>query len=557
MTTSPGAEIADLSAKAGDREVDVIVVGSGAGGLSTAAVAAAGGASVVVLEKAASLGGTTRKAVGAVWIPDNRFMREAGLSDDHAACVRYIARLARPHRYDPADARLGLAAGEFDGIEEFVENAAEAHERLEELEAVRLRPTDGEPGSDYLGHLPENEAPRGRTIFPVDPEAADGDVEGAGNPLGGQWLVAGLAAAAQKRGTRIYTRAEVRDVVCVDGRVAGVRAATPTGAVELRARAGVVFASGGFTHDRDLRSEFLHGPVAGGCAALSNTGDFVRIAQSLGAVLGNMGEAWLAPLCLEMVATDPENAMSSFLTLGDGLVFVNRAGRRVVNEKLPYNEVARVMGLWDPNALEYSNSPLFAIWDEATASDWGLEMLGNPVRDASAPWVMSGETLADLADQLSRRLERLRDVVGRVGLADDFVDTLGATLHRFGHFADSGVDEDFRRGETPFERYVNGLLGARGDRNPSLRRLAGSGPYFGTILGLGTLDTKGGPRTDKVGRVLRGDGASVEGLFAVGNCAASPFGQGYPAAGSTLGPILTAGHLTGSFLGSLFRGPRD
>src|SRR5690606_24870049 len=114
-----------------DEEFDVVVIGTGAGGLSSAAIAAEGGASVLVLEKAARIGGTTRKSAAALWIPANRYMREAGIDDRTEDVIRFLARIGRPTLYNPDAPRFGLPAWEYEMLETFCANAAEAQDELE------------------------------------------------------------------------------------------------------------------------------------------------------------------------------------------------------------------------------------------------------------------------------------------------------------------------------------------------------------------------------------------------------------------------------------------
>lgn len=519
-----------------DEAFDVIIIGTGAGGLSAAAIAAEGGASVLVLEKANRIGGTTRKSAAALWVPGNRFMREAGIDDRPEDVIRFLARIGRPALYDPEAAHFGLPAWEYEMLEAFCVNAAEAQDELERVGAMWLSPSPFGI-SDYQGHREENLQPVGRTLY---------ESQTLGAADGGQVLVDRLAAGAESHGAEIRLDHEVTNVLLDDARaVIGVEVRTPSGTRRIGASAGVIFASGGFTHNPDYRLQFLNGPFMGGCAAPTNTGDFLRIAMGLGVELGDLSEAWTVSINMERMEREPDTFMSSFYVLGDGMIEVNRAGKRVVNEKAPYNEHGRVMSTWDPVKLRYPNMPLIAIWDQHVADRWGIDRFGNPVpaEGVDPYWVVSADSLEDLPAAIDAKLVELAGRIGHARLDEDFLDNLRVSLDRFGDLADSGVDEDFHRGGTEFERYVSARFGDGDGVNPLMRRLDTSGPVYAAVLALGTLDTKGGPRTTPDREVLRPDGTTITGLFAVGNCAASATGQGYPGAGATLGPIVTEGYL--------------
>ena len=135
-------------------------------------------------------------------------------------------------------------------------------------------------------------------------------------------------------------------------------------------------------------------------------------------------------------------------------------------------------------------------------------------------------------------------------LAADFTENLARAVERYRVFAESGVDTDFHRGETPIELTLAAMVGSGAGPNPTMRPLATTGPYFATVLGPGTLDTKGGPLVDTDGRVLRPTGEPIDGLYGAGNCVASPSGEGYWAGGGTIGPILCFAHLAGKHVAS-------
>lgn len=518
-------------------EYDIVVVGTGAGGLSAAAVAAARGLRVLVLEKADRIGGTTRKSAAALWLPANRYLIEAGVDDRTDDVVRYLARLSRPALYDPEAPSFGLPEWEYEQLVTFCENARAAQDEFERLDALYLAPA-AFGIEDYLGHLPEDVTPSGRTLY---------EAETLGGPTGGQVLVDRLAEGATKHGAEIRTGHEVREVVVEDAVVVGVVVVTDEGSTSIRARHGVVFASGGFTHNPEYRVQYLNGPFMGGCATETNTGDFLRIAKGLGAELANLSEAWTAPINVERMNREADTFMSSFYVLGDAMLEVNRAGYRVANEKAPYNEHGRIMSNWDSVKLRYANMPLIAIWDQEVADRWGIDRFGNPIpaEGVDPYWVVTGDTLTELTEAIDAKLAELGPLAGGARLDADFAQNLAVSIERFGELADRGVDEDFHRGETEFERYVSSRFGDGDGPNPLMRRLVLSGRLYASVLVLGTLDTKGGPRTTVQREVIRADGTTIPGLYAVGNCAASPTGQGYPGAGATLGPIVVEGYLAG------------
>jgi succinate dehydrogenase/fumarate reductase flavoprotein subunit len=332
------------------------------------------------------------------------------------------------------------------------------------------------------------------------------------------------------------------------GAVAGVVAAGPASAVLHVDAPAVVFGTGGFTHDRDLRSRYLAGPYVGGCASLGNTGDFLRIAQRAGAALGNLAHAWSAPIVLERLLRDPERVAGTFSLAGDAMVLVNCDGDRVVNEKAPYNEIVLAQLAWDPRRARYPHIPLIAVWDAGVASRFGGTDFGNPVPppETDGYWVVQGADIEALATGIAERLMRLRALTGGATLHGDFAARLRRTLARFDAFAETGVDEDLGRGETPIELAGAAMMGVSGGPNPTMRAFEPEGPYHATIFGPGTLDTKGGPQVDTAGRVLRVDGTPIHGLYGAGNCVASPSGQGYWGGGGTIGPILCFAHLAGT-----------
>jgi 3-oxosteroid 1-dehydrogenase len=518
-----------------DETFDVVVVGSGAAGFTAAVTAASEGASVIVLEKAATTGGTTRKAAAWFWILNNRFMREAGIEDPREDALRYLARLSRPAEYTPSDRYLGLPEHEYRALETFYDFGDEAIAALEELGA--LEAAAGLDVPDYSAQLKENVPKHGRTLWPAPAGGGQG---------GGEAMIERFGEAAERLGVEVRTSTPVANLILDGGRVTGV-VATGDGGGRIRARRGVVFASGGFTHNPALRRAFLRGPYVGGCAALTNTGDFIPLAQAAGAELGNMQQAWSAPIVIERMLRDPAKVAGSFVLPGTGMIIVNRDGRRVINEKAVYNEFTRTFFDWDSRTLSYPNLPLILIWDQQVAGGAAGNDFGNPVppADIDGYWVLRAGTLAELTDLIAKRLTELELPADHDTLAADFTENVRQSVSRYNELAESGLDTDFHRGETPIELALAAIFGPGEGPNPTMSPLAPAGPYYATILGPGTLDTKGGPRVDTDGRVLRPDSEPIDGLYGAGNCVASPSGEGYWAGGGTIGPILCYAYLAG------------
>jgi hypothetical protein len=519
-----------------DLEADIVVVGGGGGGLPAALFARWLGDEVMLLEKAAELGGTARKAAFWYWVPNNAPMRDLGIADGEADFLRYVARLSRPHHYDPESPTLGLSEWEFSLCRAIYESASPAAELLRERGALPYRHCRDVP--DYWSELPEDKAPTGRVLVPEDARESMSD--------GGEVGVRTMSEAAARDGVDVRTGHRVQRLVMADGAVVGVEATTASGAaVRVRARKAVIFATGGFTHDRELRENFLSAPVYGGCAAITNEGDFVRIASSAGAQLRNMNYAWMCPVPLEKAVAGRPDLVGMFSVAGDSMIFVDKHGRRVVNEKLPYNELAQEFFRWDPLSGEYPNLVLIQVWDqrsqEHSASDEYGRLIVPPGADAGH--VIRGETLEELQAAIAERLDRYRAHTGGLTLTEDFAANLRASVERYNRFAERGVDEDFGRGERAVQQLFNGLVKDEpGRENPTMWPISGTGPYYAALVTGGTLDTKGGPKATPDGQVVDDLDRPIPGLYGVGNCVASASRRGYWAGGATLGPIIAFAH---------------
>ncbi len=535
------------AAPAGDshwhEETDVVVVGTGAAGSAAAVFARLAGAAVLMVEKADYYGGTTAKSQGGYWIPNNSLMRERGIADPRDAALRYMARLAHPESYDPQQPALGLAARDFALIAAFYDHAARVVDALGAWGALASTFFPGGAGfqymPDYYAHLPENAAPFGRIL---SPRMADGS-PGFGIEIARQFEAATKNLSIP---VRFEHRAQ-RLVRGANGAVTGLEVATGAGDVRrIRARRGVIFGTGGFIHNPELRREFLRGTVYGGCTVPAAQGDLIPIAVAAGAQLGNMQNAWWSQVVFEQALLSSAVPMNVFVSPGDSMLQVNRYGRRFVNEKFVYNERTQLHFLWDPVRAEFTNLLSFMVYDQRTAQQFAGMY---PLAQGEAPYVLRADTLGGLAGAIGERLATLKHASGGFALDAGFADNLKSTVERFNGFAKTGKDLDFQRGETPVEKYFHALYRPPGQQNPApnatLHPLAAQSPYYAIILCAGVLDTKGGPKIDTHARMLDALGQPIAGLYGAGNCIAAPAAQAYWSAGATIGSALVFGALAG------------
>jgi succinate dehydrogenase/fumarate reductase flavoprotein subunit len=519
-------------------EADFVVVGSGAAGLTAAITARRRGLTVVVLEGLDVVGGTTGRSGTWIWSPNNRWMRDLGLTDERDDAVRYMARLSFPDRYRPDVERFGLEPHEYDMLDAFYSASGAALEEL--AEAGALDPVVRTDAPDYFADLPEDKAPYGRVVVSRGRARPD-------QLTGAEWVL-DLRDTALRLGVDLRLGHRVLDVVRSGERVAGVVGESHDGRFTVHARRGVLFATGGFTHDSELMRDHMAAPVRLGGASRGSRGDFMRIGASLGARLHNTSAAWLAPIPLEALVQDPESVTTNIFALrGDSMILVNKYGRRTVNEKLPYHELARSMLRWDSTAAEHPDLRMFMVFDRSAREHFSDGTSGNPIKplDHDDPHLITGETLEELSEAIRRRVLELGPAaMGGVEIGDGFGGELARTTEEFNRNAAAGTDPVFHRGESSIELFRNGPARPGNDGNPALFPMDSTGPYFALILAPGTLDTKGGPAIDRDARVLRAaDGRPIPGLFAAGNCAGFPSGQAYWAGGATIGLAVAFGYV--------------
>jgi succinate dehydrogenase/fumarate reductase flavoprotein subunit len=536
-------------------ETDVLVVGTGAAGTAAAIAALEGGATVTLLEAAEAAGGTTRSSGGAFWIPNNHWMRAAGAVDPRDEALRLMARLAYPALYDPQAPQLGVGAREHALLATYYDEGAAVVERLAQLGAIDAMILPGLGASpspisdpDYHAEFPENVAPYGRVLTAIPEPGA--------MVWPGVFLADGLLAHLRARGAQVLTGHRVEQAwLDGEGRTLGVVATHAGERRSIRARRGVVFATGGFAHGAGRAQALLRGPIFGSGSVSSADGVMLDIAAQVGAQLGNLGNAFYYQVAIEDAIAGGGAVRHpyahGFLPYGDSMILVDVRGRRIVNEKAMYH--VRTQSHFDSGGVRWPNLVQLMIYDQAVADEptfWPWRGVV-PLPGTSSPFVISGDTLEQLAARVAERLERLAGARGLsaaigpdVRLAPDFVATLRATIDRFNGFAASGVDLDFQRGETPIQQAWQGPSRST-TANRTMTPIAASGPYHCVLLGAGVLDTCGGPVIDSQARVLRVDGRPAPGLFAAGNCVASPVGQAYWGAGGTIGPALVFGWIAG------------
>lgn len=525
---------------------DIIVIGTGAAAFSAAVTARNEGCSVIMLEKADEIGGTTIRSGGGFWTPNNRYQRARGVKEEKEQTLKYMARYSYPHLYNPEKVHYGVPQNEFELMESFLNHAAEMSEYLENAGVFELCEEinwTGKPQVDYQNHLPENQSVRGRGIYTKDENGKLGY---------GYVMITHFIKWAQEHNISILLNHEVKRIRRDDrGRVIGVEAQNEGRSIVFTANKGVIFGSGGFSHNPEMMLHYSRGPIFGGCSAPSNTGDFITMAGEIGAKIGNTGGAFRAQSIFESVLENPGGSNNLFFIAGDSVLEVNRFGKRVMNEKRNYSDRGMVHFVWDPCRAEWTNMLLFLIYDSRTADFWqGFPPY--PVGNPEAPYIIKADTMNELGSAIGARLNSLKDFTGGFSLDEDFTGTLHQTVRKFNAYAENGKDEDFGRGDYEYDREWTtfpptnpnaGKWPQDMEKNYTMYPLSEKGPYYCVILSSSTLDTNGGPVINKNAQVLNVRGEIIQGLYGAGNCIASPTANAYWGAGSTIGPGMTFGYL--------------
>jgi 3-oxosteroid 1-dehydrogenase len=525
-------------------ETDVICIGSGAAACAAAVTATHLGDQVILLEKSPIFGGTTRRSGGVAWVPNNFTLKQNGQADDEAQCLQYMARYAYAERYQADSPNLGLEPREIALLQALYRNGAKAVDTFQKLEAshfIRFELPGGVgPSADYAPSLPENHLPKGRSIWP-DPKINGGR---------GAAIVDGMLAWVQKHGGTTLAEHPVVELIQETGRVIGVVAQHQGKRLNIRARKGVIFGTGGFAHNSELTRRYQRA-LYGACAAPGSTGDFIAMAAQAGAALGRMDSAWRSQVVLESALQNSVVGAAVNIPPADSMILVNKLGQRVVNEKRNYNDRTRVHQVFDAASVDYPNQLLFMVFDQRAMQVFG----GNypiPADIREVSYVISGATLSELQSNLQKRLDSLADKIAVAPLASDFAARLEQTLERYNGFARAGEDQDFKRGghpaETEWQAYFSrpraGMEDQVGDMpNATMHPFADQGPYHAVIIAPGALDTNSGPLTNEHAQVLDGNGQPIAGLYGAGNCVASPTAEAYMGAGGTIGPALTFGYI--------------
>lgn len=540
---------------------DLVVLGSGAAGLTAAFAARLAGLRCLVLEHAETVGGTSARSSGTVWVPASHHLEARGVHGDRAAAEAYLASLvgdrgeeamwrafldAAPRMLRDLETRAGFAFRPFMAAPDYRQDHPGAASGGRALEPP---PFDGRLLGDDFARLepPLPELMLFGGMMLTRAEAAE--LLRAGRAPRAAWLglrlvarylmdrlrhrrgtrlvlgnalVARLFSRCRDAGVEVLTAATPHSLVVEDGRVTGVRFAHDGIERTAHARRGVVMAGGGYPASRQWREEQLpkptpdHSPAAPGC-----DGSTIALALAAGGTLGPSGldNAFWFPGSV-MTRPDGSTAVWPHIVLDrpkPGLIAVDRTGRRFVNEAVSYHEFVRAM--YASGAV-----PAWLVCDRAFIRRYGLGLI-RPRSPSLRRYVRNGYL---------KEADSISGLAARIGVP---ADALAATVERWNNAAATGKDTEFGKGESIYDR-------AGGDPdvrpNPCVGPVAAP-PFYAVEIVPTPLGTSRGLRADVNARVLDRDGKPVPGLYVCGNDMQSAFGGEYPGAGAQLGQGMTFG----------------
>ena len=559
-----------------DHVVDVLIVGSGGGGMTAALTAQAAGLDALVVEKSSHFGGSTALSGGGIWVPGAPAQRREGYAPPPDGVIEYLRRIteglvseARIRQYVDSAPQMLEFLENLSGWFEFVWKPGYADYYPELPGGSELGSTINVPPIDLRRLGPDEQkllkplalAPKGIWLGPKDlrtfyrirqswagkgvllkliSRMVRARVFGERMAAIGQSLAARLRLAMRERGIPLWLDSPMVELLTDSGgAVTGVLLEKDGNAVRVGARRGVVLASGGFDHDLAWRKEQL--PVIeqdwsfGNPAAM---GDGIRAGEKVGAATELLDEAWWFP-----AIQWPDSRMQFMLNerMMPAQFIVNGDGKRFINEAAPYMDFGHAM--IDGQKSGVTHIPCWLITDQRSWNRYVIgghlplpKIPGAPVptgRRVPAAWLESGVVKAAMTWD---------EMAAKIGVP---APELSRTASRFNELARKGHDDDFNRGDSVYDNYY-------GDPtlpNPNLYPL-GEPPYYAFRIVLGDLGTSGGLSVDEHARVLRRDGSVVPRLYAVGNTSAPVMGRSYAGAGATIGPAMTFGYVAAKHLAS-------
>ena len=561
-----------------DHSVDVLVIGSGNGGL-TAALSCyeMGSKDVLIIEKSDLVGGTSAASGGGVWIPCNRYARAAGAQDSLEDAKTYLMNTipAGDVPEEMVDAYLQNGPKMVDFMHERTHMRYDSLEHYPDyytnIDGSRTGHRSMEPArfdSSLLGEDVKRLRPTHHMmrlfnrIYFTQVEAALLTLQGPGwikltmkllasYFLDLPWLLRGLGRSRQictgaagvarlwysvkERNIPLWTETAMESLVDDKGKVIGAIVNKNGKTLRIQARKGVVLAAGGFEHNQAMREQYLPAPTntewSGG--VVTNTGDAIREGLRLGAATRLMDGAWWCTTI--SVPGEPAPRLSVMEKSYPGSCIVNMRGQRFANESQNYMSFQK--DLYKAHTEEAPCSPMYQIFDARFRRDY----IVGPLMTASLKpdWTIPKEWYDT---KLVGKANTVRELAEQLGID---ADNLEKTVANMNQYAKDGKDPEFQRGDSAYDRYYGD---PRFEPNPCLGAID-EAPYYAMRLDAGDFGTQGGLATNPNGQVTKADGSCIEGLYAVGNCSAAVLPP-YPGPGSTLGPAMTfayqaAKHMTG------------
>ncbi|KYC29103.1 3-oxosteroid 1-dehydrogenase [Sterolibacterium denitrificans] len=539
-------------------DTDIVIVGSGAGGMTAALAAHEAGLRALIVEKTQYYGGSTARSGGGIWIPNNYLMQRAGVADSFEEARTYLqATVGERSPQASRDAYLTHAVDMIAWLGKetdvqcsymlgYADYYPEKPGGKAEGRAVEPQLFDGKLLGEDLAFLrpPVIPTPAGlsftageykqlglvkrtwqgkATALRIGLRLIAAHLSGKKMLMMGQALIGRLRLSLKKRGIPLWLDTPLQDLVIENGRVVGIEVLKDGQPLTIRATKGVVLAAGCFARNLEMRLKYQKQPITTEWTVASdgNTGDGIQAGMRIGAAIDLMDEAWWGPSSL------PPNSPPFFHVAErgfPGLIMVNQKGQRFTNESASYVEVVQAM--YRLHTPDNPHVPCWFIFDQRYRDNYVFASLfpGQkiPQEMLDSGYIRKADTLAELARQLNIEPAALT-----------------ATVSKFNNSARQGEDVEFGRGQSAYDRYFG---------DPSVTPNANlapieQAPYYAVQVVAGDLGTKGGLVTDEFARVKTTDGRIIKGLYCVGNNSASVMGATYPGPGCTIGPAMAFGYI--------------